>query len=123
MSRKAPAHQGGKRAGLVLAVTGKADEEDVETVLDTYHGMFGIKKIVELGDPDAGMIARFWAEDRGIDVVTVRKETRFEACRSVMRRRPDAIVAFPDASMALVSRAYVNGVQVCDVEVRECGDT
>jgi hypothetical protein len=96
-----------------------ADDEDVELVLNTYHDIRGIRKIIELGDPDAGMTARFWAEDRGIEVVTVRKETRFEACKSVMRRRPDAVVAFPDASMALVSRAFVSGVQVCEVRVNE----
>lgn len=100
-------------------MTGQADDEDVELVLDTYHDMLGIRRILELGDPDAGMIARFWAEDRNIEVVTVRSESKFEACRSVMRRRPDAIIAFPDPSMALVSRAFINGVQVCDVAIRK----
>lgn len=109
------------RKHISVVVTGRAEEEDVNLVLDTYHGMFGIKRVVELGDPWAGLYARLWAENHDVEVTTVREATPVKTAVAALKRRISAVVAFPLSNPTLVDRATRVGVQVCGVEIRETG--
>ena len=103
-------------------MTGRAEEIDVVMVLDTYKGMFGIKRIIELGDPYAGLFARLWAEENDIPVITIRGPTPVKTAVAALKKKPTAVIAFPLSNPTLVDRAQRTGVQICDVQIRMTGD-
>lgn len=102
-----------------IVVTGDADEELVSAALDMLHIIQPITEIVEAGDVRAGLMARFWAEDHNVPVVTVRGETPNQTAIQVFKLKPKYVLAFPWYDVAISIYAERRGVQIGYAEVRD----
>jgi hypothetical protein len=102
-----------------IVVTGEADEEMAYAALDILHAITPVTMLIETGGPRAELWARFWAEENGVQVRTVRDDTPTRTSIEVFKERPKYVLAFPFYDLGLIRRAKTRGVQVGFAEIRQ----